>query len=202
MIGPNQARVAYEAHLASAVAGFLVLAPGSQAECQRFTTLALAAHDFAVAERLPFGWVDPYDPAAFYDVINAASRAPRRAAASSVAAWKAWEAIRRDLARRHPRLALFDLIHEISQSALSLRWPAGIEGQFQDWADQEDYWPPAYCLRMTGRHEAWLRTLQDWHGRLRQLRQQLDGWFESTAGDVRFVPEDEWQRLRTSGLQG
>lgn len=166
---------------------------GEEANRARFEQLAFETFDFliSVGAKVYFGF-NP-DPESAFNFLRHCDYGYRGVAvpAELRQRWQEWNEEYYRMRSRNPRLELFDLMHEISESHDSSSWPQGYEWRIQDWVDVGDpSAPPPFDDR------AGIVTA-DFFQRLRKVRQSCGGWiYAPYHGPVVFAAEPEWQVVR------
>lgn len=151
----------------------------------RFERLALDSYDFLKSMNTAFYW--GFNPTRwpFKDYFGPPELMQR---------WRDWEEEYKSLRRRNPRLELYDVMHEISESHNASSWPDGREGRIQSWVDAGD---PRAEPPFDDRHGI---VTDAFFNRLRELRQSCGGWlyWNNDLRRVVFAPETEWQKIRAA----
>lgn len=97
--------------------------------------------------------------------------------------WSEWGKNYLGLLLRNPRLALCDLMHQISETHDASSWPTGYELRIRDWVDSGRMHPMPFDDRYNVINE---RLFQ----RLQELRRLCDGWpIHDENGRVTFMAD-------------
>jgi hypothetical protein len=178
-----------------------LLTVGEEAACARFEALALDTFD-ALA-KTPRFWLclSPY-PESGLNFLHQAQYLSKQQPdvvipPGLVQRWEDWNREYYELRGRNPRLEIRDLMHTISESHDASSWPCGYEHRIQEWADNDDPAtpPPFDDLNRIATPE--------FRRQLRQARERAGGWLfdDPEAGNIRFVPEAEWQQIRAARVK-
>lgn len=96
--------------------------------------------------------------------------------------WIEWEHDYKEMSKRNPKLALYDMLSMLSETNDFSSWPSGLEIRIRDWVDSGNLEPQPVVDRLG------IITPEFYH-QLRELRSLCNGWLQWDGAEVRFISD-------------